>query len=73
MRQAETGEVIFGAYSGRDTGRGMIGDVVPESRGIESWASMPGGSEALGLHSPTGQRISDRSPAPTRASAGPPT
>ena len=58
MRQAEDGKVIFGAYSGRDTGRGMIGDVVPGFRGIESWSSMPGGSEALGLHTPTGQRIS---------------
>ena len=62
MRRAEDGEVIFGAYSGRDTGRGMIGDVVPESRGIEAWASMPGGSEALGLHTPTGQRISEAIP-----------
>ena len=27
----------------------MIGDVLPEVRGIESWASLPGGSDALGL------------------------
>ncbi|MBW7457155.1 rhamnogalacturonan lyase, partial [Paenibacillus sepulcri] len=27
MRDARTGEVIYGAYTGRDTGRGMIGDV----------------------------------------------
>jgi len=59
MREAEDGEVIFGAYSGEDTGRGMIDDVVPESRGMESWATMPEGSEALGLHTPSGQRISD--------------
>jgi hypothetical protein len=55
MRDAATGEVLFGTYSGRDTGRGMIGDVLPEVRGIEAWASMPGGSEALGLHTATGQ------------------
>ncbi|WP_212986214.1 rhamnogalacturonan lyase [Actinoplanes auranticolor] len=55
MRDAATGEVLFGTYSGRDTGRGMIGDVLPQVRGIESWASMPGGSEALGLHTATGQ------------------
>jgi rhamnogalacturonan lyase-like protein len=55
MRDAATGEVLFGSYSGRDTGRGMIGDVLPEVRGIESWASMPGGSEALGLHTAKGQ------------------
>lgn len=62
MRDGATGEVIFGTYSGRDTGRGMIGDVLPESRGIESWASMPGGSGALGLHTPTGERVSDTVP-----------
>jgi len=62
MRQAEDGELIFGTYSGRDTGRGMIGDVDPNSRGLESWASMPGGSGALGLHTPTGELISDTVP-----------
>ncbi|GGK77273.1 rhamnogalacturonan lyase [Mangrovihabitans endophyticus] len=55
MRDAATGRVLFGAYSGRDTGRGMVGDVLPQVRGIESWASMPGGSEALGLHTATGE------------------
>jgi len=54
MRDAATGAVLFGTYSGRDTGRGMIGDVLPEVRGLESWASMPGGSEASGLHTATG-------------------
>ncbi|MEU4623507.1 rhamnogalacturonan lyase [Actinoplanes sp. NPDC023801] len=62
MRDARTGEVLFGIYSGRDTGRGMIGDVLPESRGIESWASMPGGSEALGLHSATGEVLTSTIP-----------
>ncbi|MEX5301940.1 rhamnogalacturonan lyase [Kocuria sabuli] len=62
LRQAEDGKVLFGAYSGRDTGRGMIGDVLPESRGIESWASMPGGSDALGVHSATGERLSGTVP-----------
>jgi len=55
MRDARTGEVLFGSYSGRDTGRGMIGDVLPKVPGIESWASMPGGSEALGLHTAQGR------------------
>ena len=36
MREAEDGRVIFGAYSGRDIGHGIIGDVVPEFRGLES-------------------------------------
>ena len=62
MRRAEDGTTIFGAYSGKDTGRGMIGDVVPGSRGLEAWASMPSGSDSMGLHSPTGQSLSPKSP-----------
>ncbi|KQS98767.1 hypothetical protein ASG23_13570 [Cellulomonas sp. Leaf395] len=54
MRDAKTGEVLFGVYSGRDTGRAMIGDVLPSVRGSEVWASLPGGSDALGLYSAAG-------------------
>ncbi len=62
MRKAEDGEVIFGKYSGVDTGRGMVGDVLPASRGLESWASLPGGSGALGIYTPTGTRITGAIP-----------
>ncbi|WP_315095223.1 rhamnogalacturonan lyase [uncultured Cellulomonas sp.] len=54
MRDAATGEVLFGAYSGRDTGRSMVGDVLPAVRGLEAWASLPGGSASLGLYSAQG-------------------
>jgi hypothetical protein len=54
MRDAKTGEVLFGVYSGRDTGRGMIGDVLPGTRGMEAWASLPGGTDSLGLYSAKG-------------------
>jgi hypothetical protein len=54
MRDARTGETLFGTYSGRDTGRGMIGDVLPGVRGIEVWASMPDGSQASGINTATG-------------------
>ncbi|MCC2031870.1 rhamnogalacturonan lyase [Microbacterium allomyrinae] len=54
LRDAATGGVLFGAYSGRDTGRSMIGDVRADVPGIETWASMPGGTEASGLLSATG-------------------
>jgi rhamnogalacturonan lyase-like protein len=57
MRDAKTGEVLFGTYSGRDTGRAMIGDVLPDVRGIESWASLPGGTDSTGLHTATGTLI----------------
>jgi hypothetical protein len=57
MRDAATGSVLFGTYSGRDTGRGMIGDVLPGERGLESWASLPGGTDSLGLRSATGKPL----------------
>src|SRR5699024_5760783 len=38
LRDAETGEVIFGEYTGEDTGRGMIGDIDPDNPGLETWA-----------------------------------
>ncbi|WP_033342039.1 rhamnogalacturonan lyase [Catenuloplanes japonicus] len=55
MRDAKTGEVLFGVYSGRDTGRGMVGDVLPASPGLEAWASLPGGTDSLGLYTAAGQ------------------
>lgn len=39
FRDAKTGETIYGAYTGKDTGRGMIGDVDTSKRGIETWAT----------------------------------
>ena len=39
LRDAKTGEVIFGLYSGKDTGRAMIGDVDPTKPGLELWAN----------------------------------
>ncbi|MCG5217765.1 rhamnogalacturonan lyase [Streptosporangium sp. KLBMP 9127] len=41
MRDAADGEVLFGGYSGVDTGRGMVGDIDPAIRGFEAWSSMP--------------------------------
>jgi len=37
LRDAATGEVLDGEYSGRDTGRGMIGDINPDNPGLEYW------------------------------------
>ncbi|WP_329790714.1 rhamnogalacturonan lyase [Lentzea sp. DG1S-22] len=62
LRDARTGEVLYGGYSGMDTGRGMIGDVRPDVRGIETWASMPSGSDSSGLWSADGRRLDTRSP-----------
>lgn len=38
LRDAETGEVLNGGYTGKDTGRGIIGDVEPGHSGLETWA-----------------------------------
>ncbi|MDQ1053540.1 hypothetical protein QE394_001468 [Arthrobacter sp. SORGH_AS 212] len=54
MRDAATGEVLFGAYSGKDTGRGMIGDVDPSVPGLENWA--------IGMQSADGRKLSSTSP-----------
>lgn len=62
LRDGATGKTIVGTYSGRDTGRGMIGDVNPESRGMELWASMPGGTDASGLLNSRGQILESTIP-----------
>ncbi|SEE88279.1 hypothetical protein SAMN04489740_2924 [Arthrobacter alpinus] len=62
LRDAATGEILFGAYSGKDTGRGMIGDVRSDVPGMEAWSSMPGGTDASGLLSSTGTMLSAATP-----------
>jgi hypothetical protein len=62
LRDAATGDVLYGDYTGRDTGRGMIGDVVPESPGIETWSNMPNGSGPGGLWSAAGERLAVQTP-----------
>ncbi|MGM7722424.1 rhamnogalacturonan lyase [Metabacillus sp. Hm71] len=54
LRDAKTGEVINGGYTGKDTGRGMIGDIEPDTKGLETWA--------VGLWSANGTKLSDQAP-----------
>ncbi|MFF2454317.1 rhamnogalacturonan lyase [Isoptericola sp. NPDC058082] len=61
LRDAATGEALFGAFSGRDTGRCLTGDVDP-TPGIEVWASMPDGTDASGLLSATGEQLRATTP-----------
>ncbi|GIF97066.1 rhamnogalacturonan lyase [Catellatospora citrea] len=49
LRDARTGEVIFGDYTGRDTGRGMVGDIDPAVPGLEVWPAMPPNAAELGI------------------------
>ncbi|UCM89235.1 rhamnogalacturonan lyase [Streptomyces marincola] len=65
LRDAATGEVIYGEYTGVDTGRGMIGDVDPDEPGIETWANHPEGGtdpDGVGLWSADGRRLGERTP-----------
>lgn len=39
MRDAATGEILWGEYTGVDTGRGMSADIDPNYPGYESWAT----------------------------------
>jgi hypothetical protein len=59
MRDARTGEVLFGGYSGVDTGRGMIGDVRPDHPGMEVWAANAESSAAdvIGMWTADGQSL----------------
>ncbi|UJW55971.1 rhamnogalacturonan lyase [Bacillus sp. A116_S68] len=54
LRDAETGEVIYGDYTGEDTGRGMVGDIDPTKRGLETWA--------VGLWTADGEYIGPEAP-----------
>lgn len=54
---AATGQVLWGVYTGKDTGRGMSADIDPNYPGEEVWAS--GG---VGLYSITGKKISSSTP-----------
>lgn len=50
MRDAATGEVLFGNFIGRDVGRGMVGDIDPDLPGLEVW-----GSTGVGLWTADGE------------------
>ncbi|TYP76553.1 GDSL-type esterase/lipase family protein [Paenibacillus methanolicus] len=39
MRDAATGEILWGEFTGKDTGRGMSADIDPTYPGYESWAT----------------------------------
>ncbi|MEW9555785.1 rhamnogalacturonan lyase [Nonomuraea sp. NPDC050783] len=63
MRDAATGKVLFGGYSGVDTGRGMVGDIDPAVRGMEAWSSMPPDQAVqAGLWSARGDYLGRRAP-----------
>ncbi|MFC6022003.1 rhamnogalacturonan lyase [Plantactinospora solaniradicis] len=63
LRDAATGEVIYGGYTGVDTGRGMVGDVVPAEPGLETWAStVVGAPTGPGLRTADGDMLGTNIP-----------
>ncbi|MGG1553541.1 rhamnogalacturonan lyase [Paenibacillus ferrarius] len=63
LRDAATGEVLFGGFATEDVGRGMVGQVDPAQRGLQVWASESYTSDdAFGLLTAAGERISRQVP-----------
>jgi fibronectin type 3 domain-containing protein len=63
MRDAETGEILWGVKTGQDTGRGVSADVDPRYEGAEAWAiSGAWNSKVGGMHTSKGKQISDSIP-----------
>lgn len=57
LRDAATGELIWGIPSVRDVGRAMAADIDPRHRGVEVWTS-----DSRGLYSAKGHLISNLTP-----------
>ncbi|MBM7602917.1 fibronectin type 3 domain-containing protein/lysophospholipase L1-like esterase [Metabacillus crassostreae] len=63
LRDAETGEVLWGQKTGEDTGRGLAADIDPRHSGAEAWAISGGwNSKVGGLHTAKGEKISESIP-----------
>ena len=52
LRDAGTGEILFHKGAGGDTGRGVAGDISPDSWGCEMW-----GASGLGMYSAAGNYL----------------
>ncbi|WP_449406440.1 rhamnogalacturonan lyase [Nocardiopsis xinjiangensis] len=62
MRDAETGDVLFGEFMGGDVGRGMVGDIDPDRPGVEAWYEMGPGEGEAGLHAAGGEFLGEDVP-----------
>jgi len=63
MRDARTGEILWGYPTGQDTGRGLTADIDPRYEGAEAWAIRGEWNSTVGgLHRATGEKIADQIP-----------
>lgn len=68
MRDAATGEVLWGVFTGIDTGRGMSADIDPRYVGEEVWAATITNEQHIpvtGLYSAKGELITNTLPSST--------
>lgn len=65
LRDAGTGEVLWGVHAGTDVGRGMAAHIDPRYKGALVWGIDPPGNEGMsyGLYTSKGEKISDKAPA----------
>lgn len=57
LRDAATGEILWGVRTGQDTGRGLAADIDPRYPGAEVWASA-----GVGLYTSDGAKIASAAP-----------
>jgi len=63
LRDAATGEVLFGGFATEDVGRGMVGQVDPALRGLQVWPSEDiHGGTSFGLMTAKGEQIDRKAP-----------
>jgi large repetitive protein len=70
MRDAATGEIIWGQYTGIDTGRGMSADIDPNYPGYESWSSTIADGQMVPVtrvYAANGEAIYEQNEAPKSA------
>ncbi len=68
LKDARTGEVIWGVHTGVDTGRGMSADLDPRYPGEEMWSANIVSAEHIpvtGLYSAKGEKITSNIPTST--------
>jgi hypothetical protein len=63
LRDAATGEVLYGGFANDDVGRGMAGQVDPEYRGLQTWSSEDIFSQdTFGLMTAKGEQMDKKVP-----------
>ncbi|WP_051251469.1 fibronectin type III domain-containing protein [Paenibacillus harenae] len=68
MRDAATGDILWGIYTGKDTGRGLTADIDPNHAGEEAWSATITNEQHIpitGLYNVKGELITTKIPSST--------